>query len=226
MSVGHAILQSMKTRRARRTKSDDVLEIDDPHGPFQDSYASFLEHARWVVEVQERRGAGFQQTAVAVLGFDGVILTILISLRPSWDSLASNLVTGFAALFVVVSGIFAVLALVPRGVVVADTEQLLDQWAAIFEPPPDAPIHPTATRAALAASLQSRDLEVVPAPRSRWSRRWRRPSGRPLQPIQAAEDLANTRAAHLKRAAWFLVVGLATVVAAWLTSLGTDTLTN
>jgi len=47
-------------------------------GPANDESAEFIEHARWLLEWHNRRGEAFTTRAVALLGFNGVILALLL----------------------------------------------------------------------------------------------------------------------------------------------------
>ena len=216
MSDPYAILRRMRVRLVKGRPPREESE-EDPHTPFVEAYQDYLEHARWIFEVQERRGVAFQQTALAVLGFDGVILSIVLGLQPASRGLVPAVLTGLAALLVVSSSVSAVRALLPRAVSFASTEKLVDQWGEIFEPPTGQPaLHPSATRSSLAASLLSRDLEVDGAVGGTQRHgRAGKPSEAPDQPLLALEHLVDLRAGHLKRASWLLVAGLALSVLSW-----------
>lgn len=194
----------------------------DPHARYVGAYGDLLEHARWLIEAQERRGAGFQQTAVAVLGFDGVILAILIGLTvPETATGAQVAATVVAALAVIGSAVLAVLALVPRSVSVASTDQLIDQWRSIFDP--QAPERPSqgSLRAYLVATILSQDLEPGTSEGAATKTSAISPeekSGAPRQPLDAATRVADKRAGHLKWSAWSLLLGLAAIVVAWAVS--------
>lgn len=47
-------------------------------GPDNDESAEFIEQARWLLEWHNRRGEAFTTRAVALLGFNGVILALLL----------------------------------------------------------------------------------------------------------------------------------------------------
>lgn len=47
-------------------------------GPDNDESSAFIEHARWLLEWHNRRGEAFTTRAVALLGFNGVILALLL----------------------------------------------------------------------------------------------------------------------------------------------------
>lgn len=47
-------------------------------GPDNDESAEFIEHARWLLEWHNKRGEAFTTRAVALLGFNGVILALLL----------------------------------------------------------------------------------------------------------------------------------------------------
>lgn len=202
----------------RRSREPKAPRESDPHGPHRQTYQDFLGHARWLIEVQERRSAGFQQGALAVLGFDGIILAILVDLQVGTAGALVVSTGAVVALLVLASATSAVLAFVPRSVAVASTAQLLKEWRGIFTAPEDGTevgVHP----AYLAATLLSQDIEPpVEGRKRRTSER----GGRTkvvLQPLEASAAVAEKRAWWLKWAAWLLLASLLAMVPPWLVNI-------
>ena len=217
MSDRWAILRIMKIRLSKRRRPEQLDPEGDPHAPFVDVYQDYLEHARWVFEVHDRRGVGFQRATLAILGLDGVILSIVLGLQPATRRVVPSALTGLAAALVVASSVCAVRALVPREVSVASTGKLLDQRGEIFEPPDGRPArYPSAARAGLAASLLSRHIQTEqPVKTARQRERTGESAKAQEQPLFALEDFVSTRARRLKQAAWLLVAGLVLSVLSW-----------
>lgn len=104
----------------------------DPFAPHAAKHLAYLEQARWLLEQQHRRSATFQQTAVALVGFDGVLLALLLSndtlstfVRydlPWWAGTLSSVLLAASALA-------AVLALVPAGTHSVSAARTIEGWA-------------------------------------------------------------------------------------------------
>lgn len=218
-------------KRRRRATTGSVARPQaaaavDPYDRDRPQFVAYLDQARWLLEQQQRRGASFQQTAVAVIGFDGVLLAVLVS----GDSLGSTgrytgawwaTVTS-AALFVL-SSLAGVLALRPRATNAVAAGLTIDAWKDLHDQGSWNRAHQH-----FAEMLLSPDPPVAGRPRRadrlrrRWRAFWRLPEP-PRQPLLAATHLATVRGRWVTGAAALLVAGLASLGIALLTAQETAT---
>lgn len=184
-------------------------------------FTAFLDQARWLLEQQQRRSTNLQQTAVALIGFDGVLLAVLVS----GDSLSTSIrhstswwTTVIGAGLIVMSSIAGVMAIRPRPIYVAGADLTVDEWAKLHTEATwdratqhfaemllaaDPPLTDTSTRVAHVVAWWRTKLRRAPLPR---------------QPILAAEHLSNVRARWSSWAGWLLVAGLACLAATLATT--------
>ena len=180
-------------------------------------WSAYLDQARWLLEQQQRRGAGFQQTAVALIGFDGVLLAVLVSgdalgTVSRYDAAWWATIIGAASL--VVSAAAGVMTILPRQTNAVGAKDTLKGWAKLKK-----------KGAWDRANQHFAEMLLNPAPKrdapksrwARWARRWRtrlRLAEPPTQPLKAATHLATIRGRWTTASAWFLVLGLACLAVA------------
>jgi hypothetical protein len=183
----------------------------DDYAAHADRYAAFLDQARWLLDQEQRRGAAFQQSAVALVGFDGVLLTLLVSSSAigattryglSWWST----VTG-ATLFAL-SAFAGVLALVPWSTYFVVSSETVDAWTEFRTQP----TWNTST-------YHFAHMLLAPDPPVRGSERWwprvvrkvraltHRPEP-PTQVLRSAERLSSRRGRWTATSGWLLVGGV------------------
>jgi hypothetical protein len=93
--------------------------------------ADFIEQARWLLEWHNKRSEAFTTRAVAVLGFVGVVLALLLQGAGLDDIKASGWTwtfLGASLLALVTSGFFAVLTITPQPTAVPSVAQLRHWW--------------------------------------------------------------------------------------------------
>jgi hypothetical protein len=198
----------------RRARAD---EQGDPYAVYVPQWTAFLDQARWLLEQQQRRGTGFQQTAVALIGFDGVLLAVLVSgdalghvtrYHVAWWA------TVIGAAFLVLSAVAAVMTILPRATNAVGAGDTFGAWKKLKE-------NGSWDR----ANQHFAEMLLNPSPepeepKSRWARlarqwcAWLRLPEPPLQPLEAATHLATVRGRWTTGSAWSLVVGLASLAAA------------
>lgn len=105
--------------------------------PVDDS-AVFIGQARWLLEWHNTRSEAFASRAVAVLGFDGVILALLLqgfgikdvdATGPVWAALTST------SLLLLFSAAWALSTIVPHKVAMPGVSDLRKGWAAHAQTP-------------------------------------------------------------------------------------------
>lgn len=165
---------------------------------------------------QQERGRNFQANAVALLGFDGVVLGILASnnFLLAGSYLTARTVFGvLAVLALAVSAFAAVRVITPRGtgsVVIDDT---LDAWQDLH--------HKEGAKVLAFQHFAHMLLARDPAPttsassEARW---WRRRTGQP-QVLHQAAELAKFRSRWTTASAVALLSALAALVAVILVPL-------
>ncbi len=156
-------------------------------GPANDESAEFIEHARWLLEWHNRRGEAFTTRAVALLGFNGVILALLLQGAGLDGIVATNwtwtwLVSSVVALLI--AAILSLLTILPTEMRMPGIPQLRHWWKDHAEEP-----HAGYAGPQIAESLlYSKDL-----------------SGR--SPISDAKAEADQRAKRFKAAITVMLVG-------------------
>lgn len=209
-------------RRLDRAQPHDEAGADacDPYAPHVPVWIAFMDQARWLLDQQQRRDSAFQRTVAALIGFDGLLLAVLVS----GDALANfdRLSTGWWAMLagtacLVVSSFAAVQVLLPRATNSVGAEQTIDAWEEYHSTGEDSGIEKEDSRGRekqhFAAMLLSRTpSQEEPSDRreraaERWRARLRRPE-LPTQPLLAAEALATLRAHWTGRSAKFLLFGI------------------
>lgn len=118
-----------------------------PPGLDHDGVKAFLDEVRRVLDFQQKRSDTFAQRASAILGFDGVIMSVLVAglalirnnVDLSWLMLA-NVVAVDALL--VLSAVACLIVIHPRKVDIPEEAALRRQWASFIQS--DATILPAA----------------------------------------------------------------------------------
>lgn len=99
--------------------------------PSENDSEVFIAQARWLLEWHDRRSEAFITRAVALLGFDGVVLTLLIQGAALHGIKASAWTWGFLTISLLAllgSALFALLAIAPQEVAVPHVQQLRSWW--------------------------------------------------------------------------------------------------
>lgn len=177
-------------------------------------WAAFLDQGRWLLDQQQGRGASFQVTAATLLGFDGVVLSILASS----DFLATDGAWSFRAvvgklgvLALALSAFAAVKVIAPRSTGAVTLDDTLDEWKK-YHDDENADVRPVQL---FANMLLSRD--AIPDPATP-PRRWCRQSQTAKQVLHDAAHLADYRSKWAKWSAWSLMGAvLMLVLAVWAT---------
>lgn len=96
-----------------------------------DDRADFIDQARWLLDWHNRRAEAFTSRAVALLGFIGAILALLLQgvglkgIEPTnwtWFWLVTS------AIGLLVAALFAILTILPRGVQMPGVAELRRHW--------------------------------------------------------------------------------------------------
>jgi len=177
-------------------------------------FAAFLDQGRWLLREQQERGRSFQANAVALLGFDGVVLGILASgdFLASADDWSVQTIAGIGAVaMLAVSAFAAVLVITPRGTGAVVIDDTLDAWQDIH-----AGVEVRANQH-FAHMLLAKDPAPATPPESR-TQWWRRRAGR-LQVLHQAADLAKVRSRWTRVSAVSLLGAVAALVVVILASL-------
>ncbi len=176
------------------------------------TFGAFLDQGRWLLGEQQRRGASFQANAVALLGFDGIVLGILATgdFLVADDFWSFRSVAGrLAVLLLAVSALCAVRVISPRGagsVVIDDT---LDGWEGVYRAP-SAGERPFEAEQQFAHMLLARD--PVPATPGPAARRWRSRRTDGKQVLHDAARLAEFRSDWTRYSGWLLLAALTALV--------------
>lgn len=206
---------------SRRAPKSEV----DPYDLNAPRFAAFLDQARWLLAEQQRRGASFQQAAVALVGFDGVLLALLIgndTLRdvdryslPWWAAI-------LGALFFVGSAIVGLRALRPTPIYSSKVEATVKAWQTFITEGSEKEDVYHFAHMLLVTDPPTEGLKSDPL---RWEY-LRRALGRPsppTQPLIAAEQLATHRGTLAMRASRLLVGGILALFAFLLSVPPADT---
>lgn len=118
-----------------------------PEGLAPAGVQAFMDQLRWVLAYEDKRGDTFGQRAATILGFDGVIMSVLVAgLALINNEVEFTLPFLVNAVVVVVLPILSALAclivLHPRKVTTPESGQLRSQWESFIEP--NSTIHPSA----------------------------------------------------------------------------------
>lgn len=100
-------------------------------------FGAFLEQARWLFDRQWQRADAFERKAIALLGFDGVLVGLLVTaaaqLRPSERTGAVEAFACLAAATALVCALFCVQVLRPRVYEGVGVKQLREDWVGALE---------------------------------------------------------------------------------------------
>lgn len=185
-------------------------------------FESFLDQARWLLEQQQRRSATFQQTAVALLGFDGVLLAVLVSaatLSGRSQQPAARWATVAAAIFIVASSAAGVLAILPRSTSAASASLTVKSWSEFHANGGYGRDAQHFAEMLLAADPPSTSTMTLREHLDAWWRHRRRREPIPTQPLLAAEELSGTRAAWASRSGWLLLGGVVCLAVALISGV-------
>ena len=106
-----------------------------PEADWGPAYSAFLAQAQWHLGEHQRRSTNFVTSAVAILGFDGVVLALLVSSNVLAASSTVILwVARGGAVLVTASALSALGAMWPRSVNSADRRVTGREWRALFDP--------------------------------------------------------------------------------------------
>lgn len=205
-------------RFGRRSRpKEPAVSPADPYAPHAARHAAFLEQARWLLGEQHRRSATFQQTAVALAGFDGVLLALLVNADTlgALTRFSTSWWAGMVAAFgFAVSAVFAVLALIPYSAYTVAAQDTLEAWAKhLITPDWDN------SRYHFAHMLLAHD-RAIHADAGRFRQYWReRLKLDPVtQPLKSAERMASRRARLAAASAATLLAGVLALVVVLFTS--------
>lgn len=161
--------------------------MTDPNQTPNAQAALFMEHARWVMEWHNKRAEGAATRAVAVLGFAGVTLALLVQ-GAGLDGLEPTGWTWFFAWvgagLVLLSSFFALLAISTKKVRMHNTAQLRSWWGDYLGRP-NQDFGPDLVETVLLSKQVTED-----------------------SPISTAEDEATNRVCWFKRSVWTLGIAL------------------
>lgn len=189
--------------------------LGDPYLAHAERFAAFLEQAKWLLDQQQARGAAFQQNAAVLVGFDGVLLALLISgdALGNVESLSGMWWVGVVgASMVASSAVAGLLAIVPWSTYAVVSADTVKAWAKVqVEPSWDNSRYHFA-HMLLAAAPPARGTATWPARFAHWWRErlgWKQP---PTQALQSAERLATRRGRWTTVSAFLLVGGIVALV--------------
>lgn len=193
-------------RRAQTLSDQDRYDLSRPR------YDAFLAQAHWLLEQQQRRSAAFQQTAVALVGFDGVLLAVLASgdtIATVGKSPAAFWATIGAAVLILLSAGAGVMAILPRSTSAVTAKETVEQWHQLNR---GGGTHDRDVQH-FAEMLLAIDPPSTskPTPVDRIQAWWRTKRARdpvPTQPLKASELLATARGTWTSRSGVLLVGGL------------------
>ena len=154
---------------------------------------TFLEHARATAAWHEARASGFERKASTLLGFVGVILVLLPTLRaPIADAHGRHMrmfLVGLAVLAAVLLALAAVstaMVLLPRAYDVPSLPQLRERWTAYYD-------HADLTPEGVTGMFVDQLVRATGD----------------SSPLESLLDDAEKRAKWMKRATWFVLFGVA-----------------
>ena len=172
---------------------------------------------------QQERATSFQNVATAILGFDGVLLTILLSadVLGSVERLSLTWYATIAAAgLLAVSATSAVVALLPRSTASTDPNVVLDQWEALHTEGSWNNANQTFAEMLLTRSPQYEGNGRLSMRLTNLRRRRRGREPAPLQPVLAATHLATVRGRWASGAGWLMASGLIFLAVALFTTAG------
>ena len=173
-----------RLRRANTTPPPDQAGPD----AYRHRFEAFLDQARWVYEQHQRRNASTQQMAIALLGFDGVLLAVLVSAGTELPR-----TTVCAAVLLVLSAAFAVWVILPGRTFFIDTEQTIEAWEKLHS---GVPIDEAQLFAQMLLARQS-DLVDEQQPTRRGAKRRYERSAKDRQILLSVEKLGSRRSTPL-----------------------------
>jgi hypothetical protein len=170
----------------------------DPYAPHATAHRAFLDQARWHQDQQRQRTASFQTNAAALLGFNGVLLGLLVTGGMLGNSAVFSIAwwAGLAAVvaFTVSAGI-SISALVPAGTAVVGAGATIQQWGDHL-----------AQGGYDDSTYQFAHMLLGTNHTAAGDRKLRRPAT--TQPLRAAEESASKRGRRVLSAGLALLVGV------------------
>lgn len=108
---------------------------------------AFLDEVRRVLATEAKRSETFSQRATTILGFDGVIMSVLVAgfalIKPDVEFTLPFLVNAITVVVLPILSALACLSVLhPRKVEIPETAALRDQWDLFIQPA--STVHPTA----------------------------------------------------------------------------------
>lgn len=108
---------------------------------------AFVDQMRWVMAFEDKRAETFGQRAATILGFDGVIMSVLVAglalIKKDVHFTAPFVANAVAVVLLpILSALACLTVLHPRKVTVPESVKLRGQWAAFIEP--GSKVHPAA----------------------------------------------------------------------------------
>jgi hypothetical protein len=186
------------------------------------TWDAFLDQGRWLLGEQQKRTSTFQTNAVALLGFDGVLLALLVGTGVVTVTQASPTAWWAArvgAAAIAASALCAVAAVVPRSTGTVATSDTLNGWTDFHVAETHDPAYQAAQHFAnmlLASDAVESDatgrLARARAKILRRVRRWTRREEPSTQVLIAARRLATARGRWTTGAAAFLAAGVLALV--------------
>lgn len=100
---------------------------------------AFIDQVRWVIAAHDKRSELFGQRAATVLGFDGVIMSVLVAgfalIKNDVEFTCPFLVNAVAVVVLpVVSAVVCLGALWPRKITIPESSRLRDYWTTFQQP--------------------------------------------------------------------------------------------
>ena len=182
---------------------------------YSSAYAAYLDQGRWLLDQQQRRGATFQTAAITLIGFDGVLLALLVGAEVSGGATtpdAASWAARVGAVLIACSALAGLGAILPLPTLTIGAKGTVEAWAAFLAGGGynREAQHFAHMLLALDAKEEPRTGRLTAAT-SRWHERRQR-KGPPVQVLYAAQRLATLRGRFVTSAAVLLALGLVALV--------------
>jgi hypothetical protein len=194
LSEGPDTLPRMNWPWRKRPQPAPAVQVPQVAGPTYDAAALgiFLEHARAMAAWHEARASAFERKAGTLLGFIGVILVLLPTLRsPIAKAHGGHVRMVLVELAILAIGLLTLgavstaMVLLPRAYEEPSLPQLRERWTTYYE-------HADLTQAGVTGMFVD---QLVRGTKSR-------------SPIETLYDDAEKRAKWMKRATWLVLCGV------------------
>jgi hypothetical protein len=181
-----------------RKRGEPASELETGTGSrYSATLDAFLEHARAMAAWHEARADAFERKASTLLGFVGVILVLLPSLRSpiakadgQWVRTLLVVLAIVAAVLLASAALASAMVLRPREYDVPSLEQLRREWTAYYD-------HPARTPQGITGMFVD---QLVQGTGQR-------------SPIETLRDDAEKRASWMKWATWLVLFGVLALAA-------------